>query len=105
MIKNINSPDMQVTISGQPGPYHSGHVMWDGNRQVFRVIDNQGVSQDMHGATVNISAGSVFLEMQSWYMQKRAEEAELKRLCAEYPNLEEARKEFEMLKQLVKEFR
>jgi hypothetical protein len=38
-------------------------------------------------------------------MQKRAEEAELKRLCAEYPNLEEVRKEFEMLKQLVKEYK
>jgi hypothetical protein len=79
--------------------------MWDGNAQKFKVVDNHGVSQDMFGATVNISAGSVFQEMQSWYMQKRAEEAELKRLCAEYPNLEEARKEFEMLKQLVKEFR
>lgn len=79
--------------------------MWDGNRQVFRVIDNQGVAQDMHGATVNISNGSVLQEMQSWYMQKRAEEAELKRLCDKYPNLEEARREFEMLKQLVKEYR
>jgi hypothetical protein len=105
MIKNINSPDMQVIVSGQPGPYHSGHVMWDGNAQKFKVVDNHGVSQDMYGATVSISAGSVFLEMQSWYMQKRAEEAELKRLCAEYPNLEEVRKEFEMLKQLVKEYK
>jgi len=105
MIRHVASPDMQVTVSGQPGPYHSGHVMWDGNAQKFRVVDNHGVSQDMYGATVNISAGSVFLEMQSWYMQKRAEEAELKRLCAEYPNLEEVRKEFEMLKQLVKEYK
>jgi hypothetical protein len=79
--------------------------MWDGNAQKFKVIDSHGVSQDMHGATVNISAGSVFQEMQSWYFQKRAEEAELKRLCDTYPNLEEARREFEMLKQLVKEYR
>lgn len=105
MIRHIASPDMQVTVSGQPGPYHSGHVMWDGNAQKFKVVDNHGVAQDMYGATVNISNGSMLLEMQHWYIQKRAEEAELKRLCAEYPNLEEARKEFEMLKQLVKEYK
>jgi hypothetical protein len=105
MIRNIASADMQVTVSGQPGPYHSGHVMWDGNAQKFKVVDNHGVSQDMYGATVNISNGAMFQEMQTWYFQKRAEEAELKRLCAEYPNLEEARKEFEMLKQIVKDYR
>jgi hypothetical protein len=96
---------MLVTTSGQPGPYHSGHVMWDGNGQKFKVVDNHGVAQDMYGATVNISNGSMVQEMYSWYMQKRNEEAELKRLCATYPNLEEVRKEFEMLKQLVKDYK
>ena len=79
--------------------------MWDGSAQKFKVMDGQGASQDMHGSTVTISNGSMFREMQAWYMQKRAEEAEIERLCAEYPNLEEARKEFEILKQLVKDYK
>jgi hypothetical protein len=103
MIRHIASTDMQVTISGQPGPYHSGHVMWDGNGQKFKVVDNHGVAQDMYGATVNISGGSMVHEMYAWMIQKKTEEEELKRLCAEYPNLEEVRKEFEMLKQLIKD--
>jgi len=105
MIRYIASTDMQVTVSGQPGPYHSGHVMWDGNAQKFKVLDGNGNSQDMYGATVNISAGSMFQEMYAWYKKKRTEEAELEHLCQQYPNLEEARKEFEMIKQLVKDYK
>jgi len=105
MIKHINSRDIQVSISGQPGPYHSGHVMWDGNGQKFKVIDGQGQAQDMYGVTVDISNGPMFQEMYSWYIQKRTEEAELDKLCKAYPNLEQARQEFEMLKQLVKEYK
>lgn len=104
MIKHITSLDLQINISGQPGPYHSGHVMWDGNGQKFKVMDGNGNSQDMYGASVSISGGNQFQEMYAWMIQKKAEEAELKQLCAQYPNLEESRKEFEMLKQLVKEY-
>lgn len=105
MIKHIISPDLQVNISGALGPYHSGHVMWDGNGQKFKVLDSQGNSQDMHGCTVSVSAGTMFQEVYTWMVQKKAEETELRRLCAQYPNLEQARQEFEMLKQLVKEYR
>jgi hypothetical protein len=105
MIKHITSPDLQVSVSGAPGPYHSGHVMWDGNGQKFKVLDGQGNSQDMYGCTVSISAGAMFQEVYTWMVQKKAEEAELRRLCDQYPNLEQARQEFEMLKQLVKDYR
>jgi hypothetical protein len=47
----------------------------------------------------------MFQEVYTWMVQKKAEEAELKQLCTKYPNLEDARKEFEMLKQLVKEYK
>jgi hypothetical protein len=103
MIKTITSADFDVAISGQPGPYHSGHVIWDGNAQKFKVLDNQGVSQDMHGAHAFITMGSDWQSVKVWVYTKMAEEADLKRLCAEYPNLEQARQEFEMMKQLVQD--
>ena len=105
MIKYISSPDLVVSISGQAGPYSSGAVYWDGGAQKFKVIDSNGGSQDFYGATVTIEAGAQFRDIRDWVMRKQAEEYELAQLCKEYPNLEEARKEFEMLKQLVKEYK
>ena len=105
MIKYISSPDLQVSISGQNGPYRSGAVYWDGSAQKFKVMDANGGSEDFYGATVTIDAGQQFRDIQSWVIKKQAEERELEKLCKEYPNLEEARKEFEMLKQLVKEYK
>jgi hypothetical protein len=105
MIKYISSPDLNVTVSGQVGPYRSGAVYWDGNAQKFKVIDSNGGSEDFYGASVNIDAGQQFRDIQSWVLKKQAEERELAQLCKEYPNLEEARKEFEMIKQLVKEYK
>lgn len=103
MIKNISSSDLQVSLSGQPGPYHSGHVMWDGNAQKFKVMDGNGACQDMHGAQAFITMGSDWQMIKSWVFQKQAEERELAQLCKEYPNLEQARQEFEMMKQLVRD--
>jgi hypothetical protein len=77
--------------------------MWDGNGQKFKVIDGQGQAQDLYGCTVNISNGTIFNEMYTWYLQKKTEEAELDKLCKVYPNLDEARKEFAVLHRLVKE--
>lgn len=106
MLKYINSPNpelIQVTSNSQTGPYHSGHVMWDGNQQKFKVIDGNGNSQDMYGSSGVIEAGYKLKEMYAWYEQKRFEEEKIKELCKQYPNLEEARKEFEILYNIVKD--
>lgn len=105
MIKHISSPDLLVSVSGTSGPYRSGAVYWDGNNQKFKVVDPNGGTEDFYGATATIEAGSLFQEMRTWYLKKVAEERELEQLCKEYPNLAEARKEFEMLKQLVKDYK
>lgn len=103
MIKSIASPDLEVSISGAPGPYHSGHVMWDGSEQKFRVMDGNGNSQEMYGAHAHITMGNDWQVIRNWVFQKQAEERELAQLCKEYPNLEQARQEFEMMKQLVRD--
>lgn len=90
-------------MSGQAGPYSSGAVYWDGGSQKFRVVNSAGGTEDFYGATVSIEAGSQFRDIQSWVLKKQAEERELEQLCKEYPMLAEARKEFEMIKQLVKD--
>lgn len=105
MIKTIASADFDVVLSGQPGPYHSGHVMWDGGEQKFRVMDGNGNSQEMYGGQAFITMGSDWQSIKSWVYKKMAEEADLKRLCAEYPNLEQARQEFDILYRLVKDHR
>lgn len=103
MIKTIASTDLGITVSGQPGPYHSGYVMWDGSGQKFRVMDANGSSQDMHGAHVYITMGNDWQALKDWIFRKQAEERELAALCRQYPNLEQARQEFEIIKQLVQE--
>lgn len=103
MIKTIASADLGITISGQPGPYHSGLVVWDGAEQKFRVMDAKGNSQDMHGANVFITMGNEWQLIKNWVFQKQAEERQLAQLCKQYPNLEQARIEFEMIKQLVQD--
>lgn len=105
MIKSILNTDSMITAvaSGQGGPYHSGAVFWDGSAQKMRVMNTDGISQDMYGQDVHISGGPALMTVMSWAYKKMAEEADLKRLCAEYPNLEQVRQEFEMMKQLVQD--
>lgn len=105
MIKSINSIDGTITaiVSGQGGPYHSGAVFWDGSAQKMRVMNTDGVSQDMYGQDVHISGGPALMAVMSWAHKKMAEEADLDRICRAYPNLEDARREFDMLYRLVKE--
>ncbi len=90
-------------MSGQGGPYHSGAVYWDGNAQKMRVMDTAGISQDMYGQDVHISTGPMLNTVIAWAYKKMADEADLDRICQAYPNLEDARREFDMLYRLVKE--
>jgi len=102
MIKYISSADLIVSQTGAPGPYGSGVVFWDGNQQKFKVVNGER-SEDLHGATVNISFNVELQEMKNWINKKKVEEAELDDLCKKYPNLDEARNEYEMLRNLLKE--
>jgi hypothetical protein len=101
----ILTPDLllESTGNGQSGPYHSGHVMWDGNAQRFKVMDNHGQSQDMYSNSVTIQAGYRLKEVVRWAEQKMFEEKQLQALCKEYPNLADAKQEFDVIYNIVKE--
>lgn len=85
------------------GTYHSGTVLWDGNSQQLKVVDGQGNSQSLYLPRLTVSASSDIHSVMNWAKKKMLEEAELERLCKEFPTLEDARREFEMLKTLVKD--
>jgi hypothetical protein len=57
----------------------------------------------MPAGTANINVGPKLREMLTWYESKKLEEQSIKDLCKEYPNLAEAKKEFDTLYNIVKE--
>jgi hypothetical protein len=105
MIKSIWCPDsiLNVSKSGQGGPYHSGAVHWDGNSQTMQVVSSDGAVHSMHGHDAHIIAGPQLANIMNWVYKKMAEDAELDKLCKAYPNLDEARQEFAVLHRLLKE--
>lgn len=106
MIKYISTPSpdlVQGNVNGTSGPYVNGAVYWDGNAQKFKVVDANGGAQDMYGMSVSVEAGYKLKEMVAWYEMKKIEEAQLAVLLKEYPNLAEAKKEFDVLYNIVKE--
>lgn len=106
MIKYISTPNPELvmaSLNGNSGPYNSGAVYWDGNQQKFKVIDSNGGAQDMYGQSASVEAGQKLKEMLAWYETKRTDEAQLERLLKEYPNLAEAKREFDILYNIVKE--
>ena len=106
MLKNITSsyPNIIQTAGGSTPnvPQISGAVYWDGNRGQFKVMDSQGGSYDMHFANGTIGPGHELMEMIGWWRNKEIEEANLKNLCEQYPNLAEAKQEFDVLHKLLK---
>jgi hypothetical protein len=53
--------------------------------------------------SANINVGPKLREMITWFEKMKAEEEAIKELCNKYPNLAEAKKEFDVLYNIVKE--
>jgi len=98
-----SDPSVLEVSSYNNGPYTSGAIYWDANSRQFKVVDANGNSQTISAGTANINVGSRLREMITWYEQKKLEEAQIKTLCEQYPNLAEAKKEFDVLYNIVKE--
>jgi hypothetical protein len=98
-----SDPSVLEVSSYNNGPYTSGAIYWDANSRQFKVVDANGNSQTISAGTANINVGSRLREMITWYEQKKLEEQSIKDLCAKYPNLAEAKKEFDVLYNIVKE--
>jgi hypothetical protein len=102
---NVHSADgfVQIQVRNNGGPYSSGAVYWDGGAQKFKVIDSNGGSQDMYLPMIEIGATGLTQSAINWVMRKQHEEMKLDELCKQYPTLADARREFEMLLNLVKD--
>ncbi len=106
MIDYILSTDTNIinaNAHNMSGCFTSGAVYWDSNTRQFKVVDQNGNSHPLGGATANISIGIKLREMIDWFEQKRFEEDQIKELCQKYPNLAEAKREFDSIYNLVKE--
>lgn len=102
----IRNYDGNVQIGQYSRPYinprpGAGVVRYNTETQCMEAYD---------GSTwVNLSSETIVdlspqvQEILRWADKKRAEDAEIDRLCAQYPNLAEARREFEILKRLVQD--
>jgi hypothetical protein len=98
-----SDPTILDVSSYNNGPYTSGAVYWDANSRQFKIVDSNGSAFTMPAGTANINVGSKLKEMIVWFEQKKSEEQRIKALCDKYPNLAEAKKEFDVLYNLVKE--
>ena len=105
MIDYIISSDPGVleVSSFNNGAYTSGAVYWDAIAMQYKVVDINGNAQSMPQGTANINVGPKLREMIVWFEKMRAEEEAIKELCKQYPNLAEAKKEFDVLYNIVKE--
>jgi hypothetical protein len=105
MIDYIISSDPGVleVSSFNNGAYTSGAVYWDANTRQYKVVDINGNAQSMPQGTANINVGPKLREMIVWFEKMRVEEEAIKELCKQYPNLAEAKKEFDVLYNIVKE--
>jgi hypothetical protein len=98
-----SDPTILDVSSYNNGPYTSGAIYWDANGRQFKVVDVSGNAQTMPAGTANINVGTKLREMLTWYESKKLEEQSIKDLCKEYPNLAEAKKEFDTLYNILKE--
>jgi len=96
-------PSILDISSHNNGPYSSGAVYWDADGRQFKIIDSNGSAFPMPTGTAHINVGSKLKEMIVWFEQKRLEEQTVGELCKKYPNLAEAKKEFDVLYNLLKE--
>lgn len=101
MIREIYSKDLVVnqnTYCGAP----TGEVWWDSNTQRFKVVIGPGQSMDLQTNVANIEFRPEVARILEWAERKMKEEAQLDQLCQEYPNLDQARREYEVLLALLK---
>jgi len=105
MIDYIISSDPSIldVSSFNNGSYTSGAFYWDANTRQYKIIDVNGNAQSVPQGSANINVGPKLREMITWYEKMRVEEEAVKELCKKYPNLAEAKKEFDVLYNIVKE--
>ena len=105
MIDNIVSsdPDIIAVSYYNNGAYTSGALYWDASVRQHKIVDISGNAQAVPQSLANITVGSKLKEMMAWFEIKKAEEQQVAELCKNYPNLAEAKREFDVLYNIIKE--
>lgn len=105
MIDNIISsdPDIIAVSYYDNGAYTSGALYWDANTKQHKIVDVNGTASPVPNSLASVIVGSKLKEMIAWFELKRAEEQQVAELCKNYPNLAEAKREFDVLYNIVKE--
>lgn len=105
-ITSIGSPWLridQVSRSYIPGSGSGAEtVRYNTGSQQFEVADGKGGWHTFY-QDIDITLSDLANDLLQWASKKRSQEQELDRLCKEYPNLAEARHEFEILHRLVQD--
>ena len=99
-IQSSSPPVVYQTDYSWQLPGFTGDVRWNGQYKRFEVSD--GANWIAIDNTVHVSTDSNVSEALTWAREKMQEERELDKLAKEYPALENARKQLEMIKVLVK---
>ena len=104
MISNIVSSHPEcIKVSSVPTPDISGAVYWDASIRQYKIVNQQGISHPVGYCPVDISIGSKIEEMLVWFNKKLVEEYQIQELCKKYPNLAEAKREYDTLVSLLKD--
>lgn len=106
MIEIYNN-DGTLDVSQHNRPYVSGGLPSAG---LVRYNTDSGCLEAYNGSIwielnthITVDLNHHVRELLEWLVQHRQEQRELDRLCQEYPNLAEARREFEVLHRLVQD--
>ena len=99
-IQSSSPPVVYQTDYSWQLPSFTGDVQWNGQYKRFEVSD--GKNWIPIDNTVHVTTDTYVAETLKWAKEKMIEEKELDKLAKEYPALENARKQLDMIKVLVK---
>lgn len=104
MINKILSQDSSIIdfVESTNAFYISGALYWDANQRQFKIVDSAGNSSTVPVGYDTVTIGQRLQNIISWVEAKQQEEFEVKALCEQYPNLADAKREYDSLLNLIK---
>lgn len=104
MFNRITSQNpLVVDVFGQDNISHtSGAVYWDAASRQYKIIDSVGNSTPVPMSYASIAPGHTLQKMVDWFERKQYEEQQIRELCEKYPNLADAKREYDALYNLLK---
>ena len=105
-VKSITAgPGIDISSSCANDPPCSGPMVWDNNLKMMKVVDPTSYNAPI-GVPTNLPTISLDNRTQmilTWAEKKMREDQELSVLCNKHPGLEDARREFELMRAMCRE--